>query len=62
MQFDILVKNALIVTIDASGKIIESGGLGIKNDKIAAIFDGDIPSNVDAPKMVTIKCCYAWLG
>ena len=52
MQFDILVKNALIVTIDASGKIIESGGLGIKNDKIAAIFDGDIPSNVDALKII----------
>ena len=40
MEVDILIKNALVVTVNADREIIEEGSIAIKNGKIFEIFYG----------------------
>lgn len=44
-QVDIIITNALIVTMDSGYRVIERGGLAIRSDKIIAIGDTDEISN-----------------
>ena len=48
MEVDILIKNALIITVNADREIIEEGSIVIKNGKIFEIFYGLPPVGIDA--------------
>ncbi len=55
MEVDILIKNALIITVNADREIIEEGSIAIKNGKIFEIFYGVPPVGIDAEKVIDGK-------
>ena len=55
MEVDILIKNALIITVNADREIIKEGSIAIKNGKIFEIFYGLPPIGIDAEKVIDGK-------
>ncbi len=50
-MFDILIKNAELITIDESKPLITNGHIGIKNGRIAFISDS-LPENAEAKEVI----------
>ncbi len=48
----LIVKNALIVTMDEEKRIIRDGVLVVRNEKILAVGDADLTDKYDAPKVI----------
>ena len=55
MQADILIKNALVVTVDADNNIIKNGSIVIADGRIVAIGTADIEQNYSFKKVIDAK-------
>ena len=47
-NYDLIVKNAMIYTMDREGRVIRRGSAAVRGDRIALILEGELPESAQA--------------
>ena len=51
-NFDLIVKNAMIYTMDREGRVIRRGSVAVRGDRIALISEGELPESAQAGQLI----------
>ena len=51
-NYDLIIRNAMIYTMDSEDHVMEHGSLAIQGDRIAAIQSGDFDESVSAAEVI----------
>ena len=51
-NYDLIVKNAMIYTMDREGRVIRRGSAAVRGDRIALISEGELPESAQAGQLI----------